>query len=238
MEKIAAVVLSAGSGTRMRSTVPKQYLDLCGNPVIYYSLKALQESSVDEIVLVTGAEDAAYCKTKLVDGYGLDKVKKVIPGGKERYDSVYEGLKAIGNADYVLIHDGARPMLTPEMIERIVEQTRKEQACVLAVPVKDTIKVADERHYADRTPDRSTLWMIQTPQAFSYPLIRDSYEKLYQDMEQKKQIPAITDDAMVLEYAYGKKVKLVEGSYRNIKITTPEDLEIAAVFLTHYCAHG
>ncbi len=227
----AAIVLSAGSGKRMKSDIPKQYMDLNGKPVIYYSLKAFQESKVSEIILVCGKDDVEYCTEEIIKKYHFTKVSAVVPGGKERYHSVFEGLKAIQGADYVLIHDGARPMIDDEIIERTMEGARQQKACVAAMPVKDTIKVADPNGYVDHTPDRSTLWMIQTPQAFSYPLIFDAYDKVLKAEKNAEQIPAITDDAMVAEYATGCRVKLVQGSYENIKITTPEDIHIAELFL-------
>lgn len=230
MEKIAAIVLSAGSGKRMKSDVPKQYLDLAGKPVIYYSLKSFQDSEVDEIVLVAGADDIEYCRTEIVERYNLTKVRRIVAGGRERYDSVYEGLKAVGEADYVLIHDGARPMLTGEMIARSLQAARQDGACVLAVPVKDTIKVADAEHFASHTPKRSSLWAVQTPQVFSYPFICRAYEKLFLDRQSGKEVPQITDDAMVAEYG-GAKVRLVDGCYENIKITTPEDMLLAEALL-------
>lgn len=231
MSRYAAVVLSAGSGRRMKSDIPKQYLDLNGYPVIYYSLKAFQDSSIAEIILVAGENDLDYCRTEIVEKYHFDKVTAIVAGGKERYDSVYEGLKAVQNADFVLIHDGARPMLTQELIERIQGILQQEKACVVGMPVKDTIKITNEYQYAQATPDRKKLWMIQTPQAFSYSLILEAYTTVIKEIEQGEEVPAITDDAMVVEYASEVRVKLVEGSYANIKITTPEDLLIASVLL-------
>ena len=157
-EKYTAIVLSAGSGSRMKSSVPKQYMDLLGKPVLYYSLFAFQTSDVDEIILVTGAKDIEYCRKQIVDKYSLTKVKHIVPGGDERYKSVYEGLKAAKGADYILIHDGARPMLDKDIITRSMISVKKDRACVVAVPVKDTIKIVDEDNYAVSTPDRSTLW--------------------------------------------------------------------------------
>ena len=140
-KKFAAIVLSAGIGSRMQSDVPKQYMELNGYPVIYYSLKAFQDSEVSSIILVTGKNDVEYCRTEIVEKYHLDKVHKVIPGGTERYNSVYEGLKAISEADYVLIHDGARPMLNQEILRRSMDAAAEYGACVVGMPVKDTIKV-------------------------------------------------------------------------------------------------
>ena len=227
-QKYTAIVLAAGSGKRMNSKVHKQYLIIQDRPVLYYSLKAFEDSAVDEIVLVVGKGEEEFCRKEIVDKYGISKVKAIVEGGKERYHSVFEGLKQTSDADYVLIHDGARPFVNQEIIRRCMQEVQKYQACVVGMPVKDTIKIADEEGYAKQTPDRKNVWMIQTPQTFSYALIYEAYEEML-----KTEDTAITDDAMVLERIKGKKSKLIEGSYRNIKITTPEDLLIANVYLQH-----
>ena len=227
-QKYTAIVLAAGSGKRMNSKVHKQYLIIQDRPVLYYSLKEFQDSAVDEIVLVVGKGEEKFCRKEIVDKYGISKVKAIVEGGKERYHSVFEGLKQTSDADYVLIHDGARPFVNQDIIRRCVQEVQKYQACVVGMPVKDTIKIADEEGYAKQTPDRKNVWMIQTPQTFSYALIYEAYEEML-----KTEDTAITDDAMVLERIKGKKSKLIEGSYRNIKITTPEDLLIANVYLQH-----
>lgn len=227
-QKYAAIVLAAGSGKRMNSQVHKQYLIIQDRPVLYYSLKAFEDSAVDEIVLVVGKGEEEFCRKEIVDKYGISKVKAIVEGGKERYHSVFEGLKQTSDADYVLIHDGARPFVNQDIIRRCKQEVQKYQACVVGMPVKDTIKIADEGGYAKQTPDRKNVWMIQTPQTFSYALIYEAYEEML-----KTEDTAITDDAMVLERIKGKKSKLIEGSYRNIKITTPEDLLIANVYLQH-----
>lgn len=227
-QKYAAIVLAAGSGKRMNSQVHKQYLIIQDRPVLYYSLKAFEDSAVDEIVLVVGKGEEEFCRKEIVDKYGISKVKAIVEGGKERYHSVFEGLKQTSDADYVLIHDGARPFVNQDIIRRCMQEVQKYQACVVGMPVKDTIKIADEEGYAKQTPDRKNVWMIQTPQTFSYALIYEAYEEML-----KTEDIAITDDAMVLERIKGKKSKLIEGSYRNIKITTPEDLLIANVYLQH-----
>ena len=227
-QKYAAIVLAAGSGKRMNSKVHKQYLIIQNRPVLYYSLKAFEDSAVDEIVLVVGKGEEEFCRKEIVDKYGISKVKAIVEGGKERYHSVFEGLKQTSDADYVLIHDGARPFVNQKIIRRCMLEVPEYQACVVGMPVKDTIKIADEGGYAKQTPDRKNVWMIQTPQTFSYALIYEAYEEML-----KTEDTAITDDAMVLERIKGKKSKLSEGSYRNIKITTPEDLLIANVYLQH-----
>ena len=227
-QKYTAIVLAAGSGKRMNSKVHKQYLIIQNRPVLYYSLKAFEDSAVDEIVLVVGKGEEKFCRKEIVDKYGISKVKAIVEGGKERYHSVFEGLKQTSDADYVLIHDGARPFVNQKIIRRCMLEVPEYQACVVGMPVKDTIKIADEGGYAKQTPDRKNVWMIQTPQTFSYALIYEAYEEML-----KTEDTAITDDAMVLERIKGKKSKLIEGSYRNIKITTPEDLLIANVYLQH-----
>ena len=225
-EKVTAIVLAAGQGTRMGGKTAKQYLLLDGRPVLYYALLAFEKSMVDEIILVAGEKDLPFCRTEIVEKYGFSKVTRIVAGGKERYHSVYQGLKAAGGADYVLIHDGARPFVSDDIISRTIGAVKKEKACVVAMPVKDTIKIANEDHYAIETPNRSKVWMIQTPQAFSYDLILHAYEKVLASGD-----AVITDDAMVLEKAENIPVKLVQGSYTNIKITTPEDMKIAEIFL-------
>ena len=225
-KKYVAIVLSAGSGKRMNSKVHKQYLNIQDRPVLYYSLKEFEDSAVDEIVLVVGKGEEEFCRKEIVKKYGISKVKTIVAGGKERYHSVFEGLKQAKDADYVLIHDGARPFINQDIIRRCIDEVQTYQACVVGMPVKDTIKIADEDGYAKQTPDRKNVWMIQTPQTFSYQLIYEAYEEML-----KSEDATITDDAMVLERVKGKKSKLIEGSYRNIKITTPEDLLIADIYL-------
>lgn len=225
--KNVAIVLAAGQGKRMKTAVQKQYLLIKGKPVLYYSLKAFEDCPfIDEIILVTGKEEIAYCQREIVAQYGFTKVKQIVPGGKERYHSVFEGLKAIQDCQYVYIHDGARPFLNGEILERARAAVVESKACVVGMPVKDTIKISDGTGIAVETPRRDLVWMIQTPQVFSYDLIFGAYKKLLEG----DTIP-VTDDAMVLEVMENKQVRLVEGSYQNIKITTPEDLVIAEAFL-------
>ena len=231
MENFTAIILSAGSGSRMKRDIPKQYMDIDGYPVIYYSLKAFEESDVRSIVLVTGVDDVDYCRKEIVQKYNFKKVKAIVPGGNERYDSVYEGLKAAAGADYVMIHDGARPMITQDIIKRTISMTKEYRACVVGMPVKDTFRIIDENAFSKETPDRKTLWMMQTPQSFSYELLYRSYQTLYKDINSANDVPQITDDAMVVEYGSGVKARIIEGSYENIKITTPEDISIAKAFL-------
>lgn len=209
----------------MKSSVLKQYMELDGFPLIFYALRAFEESRADEIILVTGKEQTEYCRREIVDKYHFHKVKAVVCGGSERYLSVYEGLRAIRHTDIVIIHDGARPFVTNDIIERAIQAAGQFGSGVAAMPVKDTIKIADADGFAVKTPVRDSVYTIQTPQAFDYVQILQAYEQVV-----SRQTENITDDAMVLELALHKPVKLVEGCYRNIKVTTEEDMEIAAVF--------
>lgn len=230
--KTTGIVLSAGRGKRMQADVSKQYMLLEGKPIIYYSLKAFEDSFVDEIILVVGENDLEYVQKEILDVYQFQKVKQVVVGGKERYHSVYQGIMAAGETDYIFIHDGARPFLTQDILVRAFEYVKTEQACVVGMPVKDTIKIADEEGYAAHTPKRDLVWMVQTPQVFSYKLVKNAYCSLIAEEENLLADGIkITDDAMVVEHFTNYKVKLVEGSYENIKITTPEDLEVAKSFL-------
>lgn len=230
--KTAAIVLAAGQGRRMHSEVAKQFLMLGGQPVVCHSLRAFENSPAEAVVLVTGEDEIEYCQKQIIEAYGFQKVVSVVAGGKERYHSVYAGLCALeGKLDpdgIVMIHDGARPLITGEIIERTIRDAELCGASVAAMPVKDTIKVADAEGFAALTPDRSTLWQMQTPQTFSYGLVFDAYRKLLSDERYQK---GITDDAMVVENMCGRKVKLTEGSYENIKVTTPEDMVIAEALL-------
>lgn len=229
MEQNAAIVLAAGRGSRMNSTVQKQYMLLKGKPLLYYALKQFEAfEGIQKIILVTGEQDIAYCRKEIVDAYGFQKVSSIVAGGKERYDSVYQGLLAAGDCDFVFIHDGARPFPDTGILERTLADVREYRACTAAMPVKDTIKLSDPQQFAAETLERSRLWMIQTPQVFSGTLIKEAYECMYRSGETK----GITDDAMVVERFMKHPVKLTEGSYRNIKITTPEDLLIAEAFLS------
>lgn len=230
--KITAIVLAGGSGKRMNSQIKKQFLTVGEHPLLYYSLRAFEESFVDSVILVTSQEDMDYCRLEIVDKYHFRKVKKIVTGGKERYHSVANGIQAAQICDYVFIHDGARPFLTQEILNRLLEEVKRSDACVAGMPVKDTIKIADGDGCIASTPKRDLVWTIQTPQVFSYPLIKDAYSTLLKEEDKLLQKGiVVTDDAMVVETLMGKKVHLVEGSYRNIKITTPEDISIAECFL-------
>lgn len=231
--KTTAIVLAAGQGKRMQSNVHKQYLLIQDKPVLYYSLKAFEDSLIDDIVLVVGKGEEDFCREEILKKYGFCKVKAIVEGGKERYHSVAYGIRAIRwSCDYVFIHDGARPFVNDEIITRAYEEVRNSRACVVGMPVKDTIKISDEEGYVADTPVRSKVWQIQTPQVFEKNIITSAYEKLLEDEEKLSANGiTVTDDAMVVEYFMKIPVKLVKGSYENIKITTPEDLKTAEIFM-------
>jgi len=233
-----AIVLSAGRGKRMHASVEKQYIELYKRPVIYYTLEIFQSSSIiDDIVLVVGKGQEEEVYEKIVRKYHFSKVKAVVEGGAERYASVWNGLQAIADGrigeesktGYVFIHDGARPFVTEAMLERGVFGVQETGACAIGMPSKDTIKISDKEGFVQSTPDRSRVWSVQTPQIFAYSLIRSAHESL-----RRKDMTGVTDDAMVVEQESGVGIRLVEGSYQNIKITTPEDLDIAETFLKKY----
>ncbi len=222
-KKCAAIVLAAGSGKRMKSTTKKQYLLLNNKPVLYYALKTFEDSQyVDEIILVTAEEDIAYCRKEYKEKYHLTKLARIVAGGKERQDSVYAGLQSCTKADIIMIHDGARPFVSEEMIRKLYDTVIEKGACIAAVPSKDTVKIVDEEGAVVQTPDRRNVWNIQTPQAFSYSLISQAFSLL-----QKQPELQVTDDAMLIEMLTEHKVYVVESDYTNLKITTPEDLLLA-----------
>lgn len=224
-ERHVAIVLAGGSGKRMNCTVHKQFLLLKGKPLIFYALNAFEKSKVDEIVLVTAEGEEDYCKKEIVERYGFHKVTQIVAGGKERYHSVFSGLQSLHKCDYVYIHDGARPFIDQDIINVAYENVRIYKACVTAIPVTDTIKRADDSLDIVETIPRENLWSIQTPQCFSYQVIKEAYDKLLNNENNllEKGI-IITDDSMVVETFTTHKIKIIKGSYRNRKVTTQEDL--------------
>jgi len=220
----SAVIVAAGRGRRMNMDVNKMYIDIGGKPVLARTIQAFEDCRlIDEIVLVVNEHDIVYCKQNTVDEYGFTKVKTIAAGGKERQNSVYNGLLAVNNGcGIVLIHDGARPFVSEKSIIDSINAADRFGAACVAVPVKDTIKRADDAGLVYETLDRSTLWSIQTPQAFRYSLIMKAHQKAMEDGF------IGTDDATLVE-RLGIKPKLVMGSYDNIKITTREDLALAEV---------
>lgn len=241
-KRCTAVVLAAGSGSRMKSDIAKQFMLLRGKPLIWYSLQAIEQSEViDDCILVTGEEDISYVSHEIVDKYSFKKVDVITAGGTERCFSVAkamfvieQGNMTVPNRDgYIFIHDGARPFLTEKILRDTYAAVQKYHACVAAVPSKDTIKVADEDGFVAATPARRLLWSIQTPQVFDTQLIVGAYKKLWEHRDEvySKKI-TVTDDAGVVELFTDVKIKLVEASYKNIKITTPEDIVLAESLLS------
>ena len=287
MGRIYGIVLAAGRGSRMNSDIPKQFMRLNGRPLLWYSLDAMQKSCVDDIVIATTDEYIGCVKSEIVTKYNLNKVKAVVAGGEQRYDSVWEGLKAIADirsnetaiadvamtskedarqgleelpeknarqgleelpetnaayeekqsvrdsasddADIVLIHDGARPLVAPELIERLAEGARQYRACIPGVRLKDTVRYIGTDCICGETPDRSLLRAVQTPQAFELELCMRAYEMLENADFPKS---GITDDAIVVETICGVRSHFIDGDNRNIKVTTPEDIVIAENLLT------
>lgn len=232
--KCTAIVLAGGQGKRMGTGTAKQFLDLGGRPVICHCLKTFESSFIDDIILVCQSGSEEYCREQIVNKYGFRKVVKIVAGGAERYDSVYNGLIAADGTDYVFIHDGARPFVTQYVLERCLHYVQKYGAAVAAVKAKDTVKLEDGDGFIKDTPDRSLVWLMQTPQVFDYKLIRDCYEKLEGSKERLKEAGvAVTDDTMVAKMFADKDAKLVESSDFNLKITTPDDMVIAGSILAH-----
>lgn len=232
MDKCVAVVLAGGKGKRMNAGMAKQYLEINDKPIIYYSLKAFEDSFIDEIVLVCGKGEEEFCRKEIVEKHSFKKVISIVEGGKERYHSVYNGLEEASDCKYIFIHDGARPFINADILNRLYDTVSKYGTAIAAMPVKDTIKIVDNDNNIIDTPDRNTLWLMQTPQVFLYKDIKNAYEKLIENEESiLKSGISITDDAMVMENYGNLKVKICQAEYTNIKITTPEDLEIARVFL-------
>ena len=233
-DRCTVVLLAAGQGLRMGGDTRKQYLNLEGRPLFTYSLETMDNCEfITDIVIMVPEGDEEICR-EMADacGYG-GKVRKIAAGGSERYFSVHNGLQAVDwPCDYVFIHDSARPFIDQEAMMRLYEEVRISKACIAGMPSKDTVKIADGEGFVKETPDRKNVWIIQTPQVFEFGLIKRAYEKLVESCDElRRRGVNITDDAMVVEYLAGCKVKLVEASYRNIKVTTPDDIVTALGFL-------
>ncbi|MBR6358019.1 MAG: 2-C-methyl-D-erythritol 4-phosphate cytidylyltransferase [Lachnospiraceae bacterium] len=221
---VSAVVLAGGKGTRVGGDTKKQYIEINGRTVIEWTLHAFEKSVVDDIVLVCPAGDEESLKG-LIGKSGIKKCRTVVTGGESRPESVFNGLRAL-KSDYVLIHDGARPCIEPDVINKAVEYVKKVGACVVGVPVTDTIHLTDENGRIVSTPERSLLWAAQTPQCFKYDLILNAYEKAIAAHDE-----SLTDDAMTFRKYVGKDVYMLTGSRDNIKFTTKEDADRIAAIL-------
>lgn len=216
----SVIILSGGRGKRMGSDISKQFISLNDKPILYYTIKKFMDNKlIDEIILVLPKDEIDYCKREVLEKNGL-KVDKIVEGGKERQDSVFNGLKAIEETDIVLIHDGARPFVTDKIIEEGISSAKKFKAAAPGVMPKDTIKIRDKDGLSKETLKREELVAVQTPQVFDYNLILECHTKI------KENNIKVTDDTMVVE-KFGHRVFLYDGEYTNIKITTPEDLILA-----------
>ncbi|GAA0823217.1 2-C-methyl-D-erythritol 4-phosphate cytidylyltransferase [Clostridium tertium] len=217
---ISAIILAGGKGKRMGAKISKQYIELNGKPILYYTLKKFVDcEGIDKIILVLPKDEIEYCNKEILEKYSL-KVDMIVEGGKERQDSVYNALQKINDSEIVLIHDGARAFVSERVIKDGIKYAKIYGAAAPGVMPKDTIKVVDENGFSDSTPDRSKLLAIQTPQTFKLEIIKECHEKV------KENNISVTDDTMVVEM-YNNKVYLYNGEYTNIKVTTPEDLILA-----------
>jgi 2-C-methyl-D-erythritol 4-phosphate cytidylyltransferase len=226
--QVIAIIPAAGVGVRMSSSKAKQFIDLCGKPILAVTLNHFQKCSlVDKIVVVVPEDDVDYCKREIVDRYKQSKVCKVVAGGKRRQDSVRKGLEAVGDlCKWVLIHDGVRPLVTTELIERVIKAVKKSRAVITGLPVKETVKELDEQGMVLRSVNRSHLWLIQTPQIFQFEDLRLAHQKALNDDWEEA-----TDDAFLIE-KMGVPVKIIKGEESNVKVTTPRDLDIARFLMS------
>lgn len=220
--KVGALIVAGGSGKRMKSVIAKQYLELKGKTILMHTIEAFQRAAcIDEIVVVVGEADVAAVNESIGAELGKSKVKCVTAGGSERQYSVMNGLKQISDdIDIIMVHDGVRPFVTEDNMKSLIDGVKEGEGTLLAVRVKDTVKVCDNNGYVVDTPRRDTLWLAQTPQCF----MRDDLFAAYEAAENAGVLG--TDDAMLAE-RNGVKIKIIEGEYENIKITTPEDLDLA-----------
>lgn len=225
--RVAALIPAAGMGKRMAAGINKQYLKLDGKPILAHTLTLFENASfVDDIVIMVPEDEIPYCREHVVERYGFTKIRGIVAGGRERQQSVFNGLRWLAQMrqdDLVVIHDGVRPFVPLEAVRRSVEIARTHDGALVAVPVKDTVKIAAEGIVVD-TPDRNNIWLAQTPQTFRYGVILEAYQRA------EAEGFLGTDDASLVE-RLGKQVRIVTGDYRNIKITTPEDMILAEAFL-------
>jgi len=224
-----AVIPAAGLGIRMGSEQAKQFLDLDGRLLLAVTLEPFQNCrAVDAIILVVPSDDVDYCRKEIVAAFEFDKVKKVVPGGERRQDSVRSGIEATnGKYALVLIHDGVRPVIDKDLIERVIEKAKTHRAVITALPAKETVKEVTDQGEVVKTYDRKSVWLVQTPQVFRYEDISAAHKKaLVEGWE------GATDDSLLVE-RLGIPVNVIEGSEKNIKVTTPFDLELARFLLGH-----
>lgn len=224
--KVVALIPAAGSGSRMGTREKKPYFTLGNKPILAHTLSEFEQCSlIKGIVLIVSRNEIDYTGISIVEAFKFEKVSKIVAGGLKRQDSVWEGLKALQNdCELVMVHDGVRPFVSQEMLEKSVHEAVNCGATVAAVPVKDTLKIVSKQAEVLETIDRSKVWAIQTPQTFTHDILKRAYEKAFKDGFYG------TDDASLVE-RLGIKVKIVPGSYDNIKITTPGDLALGEAIL-------
>ena len=222
---VCAIVPAGGLGTRMGGTVPKQFLNLNGKPILYYTLKALQESGlISELILVVPKKEYGNACDQWLGKPEI--VKKVVVGGAKRQDSVYNGFCEVSReSEIVLVHDGVRPFLSHKMIRETINAAREYGAAITAIPVHDTIKRVDASGLVSKTVERENLWRVQTPQAFQYKILNEAFKKANSENFYG------TDEGTLIEHL-GAPVKVIEGSEKNIKITQPEDLELSETYIS------
>ncbi len=226
MKKNYCIIVAAGKSRRMNSAVSKQFIFIGGKPILAYTIDAFEKSSlIDKIVLVINEAEIEKCKKIIVNKYNYKKLMKIVPGGKERQNSVFNGLKALpSETNLVAIHDGARFLITPDIIDRAVKDAYDSNGVIVAMPIQDTIKETNSNKIISKTFNRNRLWAAQTPQVFPYSIIMKAHEKAREDNFLG------TDDASLVE-RLGYKVDIVRGSVENIKITTNFDLILAEIIL-------
>lgn len=224
--KICVLIPAAGEGSRLESAVKKPYLTLAQKPILARTIQQFeQNTAVDEIFVIVNEADVEICNTTVLEPYAFQKVRGLVAGGATRQLSVYKGIRALpADTDFVIVHDGVRPFITDKTIFACLDAAAEWGAAVAAVPAKETIKIANAEGFIVETPNRERLWTVQTPQVFRKSLLAEAHQTA-----EEKQLTA-TDDAVLVEQL-GYPVKLVKGSYANLKITTPEDLRIAEAFL-------
>jgi 2-C-methyl-D-erythritol 4-phosphate cytidylyltransferase len=221
-KRLAAIIVAGGTGSRMGTDVPKQFIKINGKEIILHTISTFEKCDfIDKIIVVCHRDYLDFCKSLFSD---VKKDITVTEGGNTRQQSVFKGLKEAQDCEYVLVHDAVRCLIEEPHIKMLYNELLNGNSCTLAVRVKDTIKIADENNIVTNTPERSKLWQIQTPQAFLISELLSAHEYAVKTSFDG------TDDCSVMEH-YGKKITLVEGSYKNIKITTPSDIEIAKVFM-------
>ncbi|MBU0995572.1 MAG: 2-C-methyl-D-erythritol 4-phosphate cytidylyltransferase [Proteobacteria bacterium] len=220
-----AIIAAGGKGVRMNADIRKQYLVLDHIPILTRSVFPFDMCTlIDRIIITVPEEDLNYCRHNIIAPYSFSKKIEIVKGGSERQESVFEGLKAAASSDIVVIHDGVRPFVTPDMIETCIRETGRYGAAIFAMPAFDTLKQANGKNQIIGTIDRKRIWMAQTPQCFDYQLIMEAHKTA------KKNGIIGTDDASLVE-KIGRQVFIVEGTRYNMKITTPEDLTLARAVL-------